>query len=60
MLQNKMKQMVNLIILGYEHGIEYIKIYVIVIQYGKKSLTFPSDFLVCLGWFQLMPIVLTY
>ena len=55
-----MKQMVNLIILGYEHGIEYIKIYVIVIQYGKKSLTFPSDVLVCSGWFQLMPVVLTY
>lgn len=52
--------MVHLIILGYEHGIEYIKKYIIVIQYAKKSLTFPSDVLVCLRWFQLMPVVLTY
>lgn len=57
----KMKWMVNLlIVLDYEHGIEYIIKYITMIQHGKKSLTFPSDVLVCLGWFQLMPIVLTY
>ena len=46
-----MKQMVHLIILGYEHGVEYIKKYIIVIQYAKFDFS-----LRCLGLLEMVPI----